>query len=131
MRVGHIIEFTYQGHKKWVVVSINDCRACIVPLANRNPENPAEVFDESDSGATGISPNSDCPILGRVVGQIKTRVPIVYGRAISPVQTPTKPLSKSLQKHLIKSSALPPIPDDPEPIDPIKAVINATSRSLF
>lgn len=120
MRVGHIISFDFQGHKKWVVVNINDCRACIVPLANRDPNNPEEVFNESDSGSTGISPNSGCPILGRVAGRIQTRASMSFKRtAPSPlVQKPVKPVLP-----------LPSIPDDPKSSDPmVEAVISATSR---
>jgi hypothetical protein len=38
MRPGLIIDFNHKGHKKWVVVNVNECRAYIVPLANRDPE---------------------------------------------------------------------------------------------
>lgn len=121
MRVGHIISFDFQGHKKWVVVNINDCRACIVPLANRDPDSPEEVFNESDSGSTGISPNSGCPILGRVAGQIQTRASMSFKRPTpspSLVQKPVKPVLP-----------LPSIPDDPKSSDPmVDAVICATSR---
>ena len=130
MRIGNIIDFSYQGHKKWVVVSVNDCRACIVPLANRNPDDPSAVFEESDSGATGISPNSSCPILGRVKGQIKTRSPIVYTKVVSPVQT-TKPLPSRKLKPVIKPESLPPVPEDPCPDPMMSAIITATCQSPF
>ena len=129
MRAGLIIHFDHQGHKKWVVVNVNDCRACIVPLANRDPENPNEVFDESESSATGISPNSDCKVYRRVKGQIKTRVSIIINRdKRETVQVKSKPEPlrlKTMTKG--KVAPLPPIPEDPE-VDPVQAVLNATSR---
>ena len=126
MRSGLIIDFNHKGHKKWVVVNVNDCRAYIVPLANRDPEDPSEVFDESESKCTGISPNSGCEVYGRVKGQIKTRVPIVYTKVKQepiPVRT-----SLVVKRSPLKVMApLPPIPEDPE-MDSVQLVINATSR---
>ena len=126
MRPGLIIDFNHKGHKKWVVVNVNDCRAYIVPLANRDPEDPSEVFDESESNCTGISPNSGCEVYGRAKGQIKTRVPIVYTKVKQepiPVRT-----SLVVKRSPLKVMApLPPIPEDPE-MDSVQLVINATSR---
>ncbi len=125
MRAGLIIHFDHQGHKKWVVVNVNDCRACIVPLANRDPDNPNEVFDESESSATGISPNSECKVYGRVKGQIKTRVPVIYNRyKRETVQAKSKPEPVPSKT---KVAPLPSIPEDPE-VDTIQLVLNATSR---
>lgn len=129
MRSGFIIEFNYKGHKKWVVVNVNDCRAYIVPLANRDPEDPSEVFDESESHCTGISPNSGCMIYGRVKGQINTRLPIVFTQVKKePMEVRTSLVSKI--SHSKVMAALPPIPEDPE-VNSVQLVINATSRYLF
>jgi hypothetical protein len=133
MRSGLIIDFNHKGHKKWVVVNVNDCRAYIVPLANRDPEDPSEVFDESESHCTGISPNSGCEVYGRVKGQIKTRVSIVYKKAVpEPLPARTSfPVRTSLPvKRIPKFKApLPSIPEDPD-FDSIQLVITATSRDF-
>ena len=127
MRSGLIIEFNHKGHKKWVVVNVNDCRAYIVPLANRDPEDPSEVFDESESTCTGISPNSGCMVYGRVKGQIKTRVPIVFTK-VKPEPMPVRTSSLVVKRRPSKVMApLPSIPEDPE-VDSVQLVLNATSR---
>ena len=125
MRIGHIIEFSFQGHKKWVVVSINDCRASIVPLSNRDPNDPKAVFEEFESGSTGISPNSSCPVIGTVAGQVKTRTPVLYTRFAAPQEKPR------LTNKSFANVALPPVPEDPIPDPLISAVITATCRSIF
>ena len=111
------------------MVNVNDCRAYIVPLANRDPEDPSEVFDESESHCTGISPNSGCMIYGRVKGQINTRLPIVFTQVKKePMEVRTSLVSKI--SHSKVMAALPPIPEDPE-VNSVQLVINATSRYLF
>ena len=128
MRSGLIIDFNHKGHKKWVVVNVNDCRAYIVPLANRDPEDPSEVFDESESTCTGISPNSGCEVYGRVKGQIKTRVPIVFTK-VKPEPMPVRTIASLVVKRSTSKviAPLPSIPEDPE-VDSVQFVLNATSR---
>jgi hypothetical protein len=126
MRIGQIIDFSFQSHRKWVVVSINDCRASIVPLSNRDPNDPNAVFEEFESGSTGISPNSSCRVLGVVAGQIKTRKPIVYSKLTSPVTQEKPKVVRPIPKIL-----LPSVPEDPQQDPLISAVVTATCRSLF
>lgn len=133
MREGLIIDFPFHGCNKWVVVNVNDCRATVIPLTGKDPNDPSEIFEEAHPSATGISPNSDCKTYGYVKGQIKKRE---YRRIISrPIATPVVekhvPVVVRTKRSQILAEALPHIPEDPCPIDPVVAsVLNAT-RGLF
>jgi len=104
MKLGQVVK--YQSGKSWVVVMINDCRACIVPLGLRDMNNPLAVYDSSEQGATGISPYSDLEIVGCVKGRINKRVSTFVGpREVSPSNGVT------LRPSPV-SSELPGIPED-------------------
>lgn len=126
MREGLIIEFSYHGCQTWVVVSVNDCRATIIPMTGKNPNDPAEVFEEAHPGATGISPNSECKTRGYIKGQIRKREQRMVQSAAQSVQP--RPVAHS-KKVLL--DALPSIPEDPLPDDPIIMAILTSTRELF
>lgn len=104
MKIGQVVK--YQGDKSWVVVMINDCRACIVPLGVRDMNNPLLVYDSSEPGSTGISPHSELETLGFVKGRVNKRVSTVVGpREVSPSNGVTP-------RPSIKDEDLPGIPED-------------------
>ena len=124
IREGHIVDFTHQGCTRWVVVKIYDCRATIIPMTGKNPNDPSEVFEESHPSATGISPNSECKTYGYVKGQIRKREQKKI--VIQPILVVEK-----LKKSQIMLEALPSIPEDPSPMDQVMASVLTSTRGLF
>jgi hypothetical protein len=131
---GLIVDFSHQGHNKWVVVNVNDCRATVIPLMGKNPNDPSEVFEEAHPAATGISPNSDCKSHGFVKGQIRKReyrniVTLPRANHTNHTERPEKP--KPVEKPKLLLGALPSIPEDPCPHDPVIDNVLTSTRGLF
>lgn len=107
------------------MVNVNDCRATVIPLTGKNPDDPSEVFEEAHSAAIGISPTSECKSHGFVKGQIRKRV--YRNNHTNHTERSEKPKPKP--KTLL--GALPSIPEDPCPHDPVIDNILTSTRGLF
>jgi hypothetical protein len=126
MREGLIVEFLHQGCAKWVVVNVNDCRATIIPMTGKNPDDPSEVYEETHPGATGISPTSECRTFGYVKGQVRKRE---YRPAV-PRSVVRVPVERPKVKQVLME-ALPSIPEDPMQVDPVIAAVLTSTRDFL
>lgn len=111
--------------KKWVVVMVNECRASIVPLGHRSADDASVVFDEEESTSTGISPNSECDVVGYVKGSVKKRKVIELTH-----WTPT-PKDLSLIKRKRPQLELPDVPEESGCLDIVAEVLSHVSPLLL
>ena len=129
---GQLLKHACQGHTKWVVVMVNECRAVIVPLNDRDPSDKLAVFSESDTGHINVSPNSLIEPIGRVSGVIKHREAILI-HVVSPVaveRSRPAPTLKPVVVRAARPTAMEDLPGLPEDDDVVSQAISAARRSV-
>lgn len=115
--VGQVIKYTHRMADTWVVVSVNECRASLIPIGKRLIEDTAAVYYDNEKGI-GLSPQSTLKTVGYIRGRIQ--------RVDNTIQKPTKTPTVVDVKPKIRTGSLPDAP-----MDDIMDDINAATGQLF
>jgi hypothetical protein len=116
--VGQVVKYTHRMADVWVVVSVNECRASLVPIGKRSIEDTTAVYYDNEKGI-GLSPQSTLMTVGYVRGSIK--------RVDSAILKPTKAIvPEAPTKIKIRTGSLPDAP-----MDDILSDLNVATGRLF
>lgn len=124
LKIGQLVTHSSSPH---VVVFINDCRAILLPLEGRDPNDPSLVINET--AGINISPNSELPHLGWFAGQIHARKNVARKQMAMPVQDYGPAPVPPKRKPKSKVTFMPPVPE--EPTEDLAAIFSATACSLL
>lgn len=118
--VGQVVKYTHRMADTWVVVSVNECRASLVPLGKRSVEDVTATYYDNEKGI-GLSPQSTLTTIGYIRGKVKRVESTIHklGIVVAPAVSVTV-------KSKINVKSLPDAP-----MDDLLSDLNVATGQLF